>query len=98
MVLSTDNNVNNYHTDFVLLVMLLMALIAELTVKIRRLSYDQTIAYILQHLFKSNYFQAEHYYYTSQNIHTPYFCFCLLILFPQPEYTAVCCSLVIFIL
>ena len=49
MVLSTKNN---YYTNIISLVMLLVAPIAGLTVKISRFSLDPTIAYIYQHLFK----------------------------------------------
>ena len=38
VLLSTDNNINNYYTDFAIQVMLLMEPIAELTVKISRFS------------------------------------------------------------
>ena len=86
MVLSTENN---YYTNIISPVMLLMAPISGLTVKISRFSLDPTIAYIHQHLFKIYYFQFEHCYDTSQNIHTPYPCICLFSLFLQPKYTAV---------
>ena len=66
-----------------------MAPISGLTVKISRFSLEPTIAYIHQHLFKIYYFQLEHCYDTSQNIHTPYSCICLFSLFLQPKYTAV---------
>ena len=90
MVLSTENN---YYTNIVSPVLLLVALISGLTVKISRFSLDPTIAYIHQHLFKIYYFQFEHCYNTSQNIHTPYSCICLFSLF----FTAkVYCSWVIF--
>ena len=70
-----------------------MAPISGLTVKISRFSLDPTIACIHQHLFKIYYFQFEHCYDTSQNIHTPYSCICLFSLF----FTAkVYCSRVIF--
>ena len=86
MVLSTENN---YYTNIISPVMLLMAPISGLTVKISRFSLDPTIAYIHQHLFKIYYFQFEHCYDTSQNIQTPYSCICLFSLFLQPKYTAV---------
>ena len=86
MVLSTENN---YNTNIISPVMLLMAPISGLTVKISRFSLDPTIAYIHQHLFKIYYFQFEHCYDTSQNIHTPYSCICLFSLFLQPKYTTV---------
>ena len=90
MVLSTENN---YYTNIISPVMLLVARISGLTVKISRFSLDPTIAYIHQHLFKIHYFQFEHCYDTSQNIHTPYSCICLFSLF----FTAkVYCSRVIF--
>ena len=90
MVLSTENN---YYTNSIPRVMLLVAPISRLTVKISRFSLDPTIAYIRQHLFKIYYFQFEHCYDTSQNIHTPYSCICLFILF----FTAkVYCSRIIF--
>ena len=90
MVLSTEND---YYTNILSSVMLLMAPISGLTVKISRFSLDPTIAYIHQHLFKIYYFQFEHCYDTSQNIHTPYSCICLSSLF----FTAkVYCSRVIF--
>ena len=90
MVLSTENN---YYTNIISLVMLLVAPISGLTVKISRFSLDPTIAYIHQHLFKIYYFQFEHCYDTSQNIHTPYTCICLFSLF----FTAkVYCSRIIF--
>ena len=85
MVLSTENN---YFTNIRSPVMLLVAPISGLTVKISRFSLDPTIACIHQHLFKIYYFQFEHYYNTSQNIHTPYFCICSFSLFLQPKYTA----------
>ena len=69
--------------------MLLVAPISGLTVKISRFSLDPTIAYIHQHFFKIYYFQFEHYYDTSQNIHTQYSCICLFSLFLQQKYTAV---------
>ena len=69
--------------------MLLMAPISGLTVKNSRFSLDPTIAYIHQHLFKIYYFQFEHCYDISQNIHNPYSCICLCSLFLQPKYTAV---------
>ena len=78
MVLSTENN---YYTNIIASVMLLVAPISGLTVKISRFSLDPTIAYIHQHLFKIYYFQFEHCYDTSQNIHTPYSCICLFSLF-----------------
>ena len=86
MVLLTENN---YCKNIRSLVMLLVATISGLTVKISRFSLDPAIAYIKQHLFKIYYFQFEHCYDTSQNIHTPYSCICLLSLFLQPKYTAV---------
>ena len=86
MVLSTENN---YYTNIISPVMLLVAPISGLTVKISRFSLDPTIAYIHQHLFKIYYFQFEHCYDTSQNIHSPYPFICLLSLFLQPKYTAV---------
>ena len=86
MVLSTENN---YYTNIISPVMLLMAPMSGLTVKISRFSWDLTIAYIHQHLFKIYYFQFEHCYDTSQNIHTLYSCICLLSLFLQSKYTAV---------
>ena len=90
MVLSTENN---YYTNIISPVLLPVALISGLTVKISRFSLDPTIAYIHQHLFKIYYFQFEHCYNTSQNIHTPYSCICLFSLF----FTAkVYCSRVIF--
>ena len=49
MVLSTENN---YYTNIISPVMLLVAPISGLTVKISRFSLDPTIAYIHQHLFK----------------------------------------------
>ena len=85
MVLSTENN---YYRNIISLVMLLMAQISGLTVKISRMSWDPTIAYIHQHLFKKYYFQIEHCYDTSQNIQTPYSCICLFSLFFKPKYTA----------
>ena len=69
--------------------MLLVAPISGLTVKISRFSLDPTIAYIHQHLFEIYYFQFEHCYDTSPNIHTPYACICSFSLFLQPKYTAV---------
>ena len=66
MVLSTENN---YYTNIIPPVMLLVAPISGLTVKINRFSLDPTIAYIHQNLFKIYYFQFEHCYDTSQNIH-----------------------------
>ena len=69
--------------------MLLVAPISGLTMKISRFYLDPTIAYIPQHLFKIYYFQFEHCYDTSQNIHTTYSCICLFSLFLQPKYTAV---------
>ena len=78
MVLSTENN---YYTNIISLVMLLVAPISGLTVKISRFSLDPTIAYIHQHLFKIYHFQFEHCYGTTQNIHTPYSCICLICLF-----------------
>ena len=86
MVLSTENN---YYTNIISPVMLLVAPISGLRVKISRFSLDPTIAHINQHLFKIYYFQFEHCYDTSQNIHTPYSCICLFSLFLQPKYTAV---------
>ena len=86
MVLSTENN---YYTNIISPVMLLVAPISGLTVKMSRFSLDPTIAYIHQHLFKIYYFQFEHCYDTSQNIHTTYPCICLFSLFLQPKYTAV---------
>ena len=86
MVLSTENN---YYTNIISPVMLLVAPISGLRVKISRFSLDPTIAYTHQHLFKIYYFQFEHCYDTSQNIHTPYSCICLFSLFLQPKYTAV---------
>ena len=87
MVLSTVNNYN--YTNIISKVMLLLAPISGLTVNISRFSLDPSITYIHQHLFKIYYFQFEHYYDTSQNIHTPYPCICLFSLFLQPKYTAV---------
>ena len=90
MVLSTENS---YYTNIISPVMLLVAPISGLTVKTSRFSLDPTIACIHQHLFKIYYFQFEHCYDTSLNIHTPYSCICLFILF----FTAkVYCSRVIF--
>ena len=90
MVLSTENN---YYTNIIASVMLLVAPISGLTVQISRFSLDPTIAYIHQHLFKKYYFQFEHFYDISQNIHTPNSCICLFSLF----FTAkVYCSRVIF--
>ena len=86
MVLSTENN---YYTNIILPVMLLVAPISGLTVKISRFSLDPTIAYIHQHLFKTYYFQFEHCYNTSQIMHAPYSRICLFSLFLQPKYTAV---------
>ena len=63
MVLSTENN---YYTNIISPVMLLVAPISGLTVNISRFSLDPTIAYIHQHLFKIYYFQFEHCYDTSQ--------------------------------
>ena len=54
MALSTENN---YYTNIISPVMLLMAPISGLTVKISRFSLDPTIAYIHQHIFKIYYFQ-----------------------------------------
>ena len=55
MVLPTENN---YYTNIVLLVMLLLvAPISGLTVKISRFSYDPTISYINQHLLKNTIFK-----------------------------------------
>ena len=48
MVLSTENN---YYTNIISLVMLLVAPISGLTVKISSFSLDPTIAYNHQHLF-----------------------------------------------
>ena len=56
MVLSTENN---YYTNIIPPVMLLVAPISGLTVKISRFDLDPTIAYIHQHLFKIYYFQFE---------------------------------------
>ena len=78
MVLSTENTCN---TTIISPVMLLVAPISGLTVKMSRFSLDPTIAYIHQHLFKIYFFQFEHCYDTSQNIHTPYSCICLFSLF-----------------
>ena len=78
MVLSTENN---YYTNIISPVMLLVAPISGLTVKISRFSLDPTIAYIHQYLFKIYYFQFDHCYDTSQSIHTPYPCIRLLSLF-----------------
>ena len=78
MVLSTENN---YYTNITSPIMLLVAPISELTVKISRFSKAPIIAYIHQHLLKIYYFQFEHCYDTSQNIHTPYYCICLFSLF-----------------
>ena len=78
MVLSTENN---YYTNIISPVMLLVTPISGLTVKISRFSLDPTIAYIHQHLFKIYYFQFEHCYNTSQNIHTPYPSFVCLVCF-----------------
>ena len=89
MVLSTKNN---YHTNIISLVMLLMAPISGLTVKISRFSLDPTIAYIHQQLFKIYYFQFEHCYETSQYIQTPYSCICLFSFFTAKVY----CSQIIF--
>ena len=86
MVLSTENN---YYTNIKSPVTLLVAPISGLTVKISTIYLDPTIAYIHQHLFKIYYFQFEHWYNTSQNIHTTYSCICLFSLFLQPMYTAV---------
>ena len=73
--------------------MLLVAPISGQTVKISRFSLDPTVAYIPQHLFKKYYFQIEHCYDISQNIHTPCSCICLFSLF----FTAkVYCGQVIF--
>ena len=69
--------------------MLLMAPISGLTVKISRYSFNPTVAYIHQHLFKIYYFQFEHFYDTSQNLHTPNFCIFSFSLLLQPKYTAV---------
>ena len=90
MVLSTENN---YYTNIISLVMLLVAPISGLTVKISRFSLDPTIAYIPQHLFKIYYFQFEHCNDTLQNIHAPYSCICLFSLFFT---TNVYCSRIIF--
>ena len=57
MVLQTEN-IN--FTYFVSLGMLLMTPIPDPTVKILRFSKNPTIAHILQHLFKTNYFQTKH--------------------------------------
>ena len=85
---------NNYYTNIISLVMLLVAPISGRTVKISSFSLDPTIAYIHQHLFKIYYFQFENCYDTSQNIHTPYSKICLFSLF----FTAkVYCSRVIFV-
>ena len=90
MVLSTENN---YYTNIISLVILLEAPLSGLTVKISRFSYDPTIACSHEHLSKNYYFQTEHYYDTSQNIHTPYSCMFLFSLF----FTAkVYCSQIIF--
>ena len=90
MVLSTENN---YFTNIISLVMLLLAPISGLTVKISRFSLDPTIAFIHQHLFKIYNFQFEHCYDNSQNMHTPYSCICIFSLF----FTAkVYCSQIIF--
>ena len=78
MVLSNENN---YYTNILSLVMLLVAPISGLTVRNSRFSQDPTIAYIHHHLFKKYSFQIEHCYDTSQNIHTPYSCICLFSLF-----------------
>ena len=86
MVLSTENN---YYTNIISRVMMLVAPISGLTVKISRFSLDPPIAYIHQHLFKICYFQFEHCYDTLQNIHIPYPCIRLFSLFVQPKYTAV---------
>ena len=80
---------NNYYTNIISPVMLLVAPISGLTVKISGFSLDSTIAYIHQHLFKIYYFQFKHCYDTSQNIHTPYPCICLFSLLLQPKYTTV---------
>ena len=63
MVFSTENN---YYTNFISLVMLLVAPISGLTVKISRFSY------IHQHLFKKYCFQIEHCYNTPHDIHCTY--------------------------
>ena len=86
MVISTEKN---YYAKIISPVMLLVAPISGLTVKISRFSLDPTIGVIHQHLFKKYYFQFEHCYDTSQNIHTQYSCICLFSLFLQPKYTAV---------
>ena len=62
IVLQTENNI---FLNFVSLVMLLIAPILGPTVKISRFSSNPTIAHILQHLFKTNYFQIKHRYDTS---------------------------------
>ena len=85
MALSTENK---YYTRFVLLVMLLMTLISGLALKNSRISWDPSIAYIFQHLFKTRYFQAEHCYDTSQNRHGRYSGFYLFSSFSQQKYTA----------
>ena len=85
----TFNWNNNYCTNIISPVMLLVAPISGLTVKISSFSLDRAIVYIHQHLFKIYYFQFEHCYDTSQNIHTPYPCICLFSLYLQPKYTAV---------
>ena len=85
MVISTENN---YYTNIISLVILLMAPISGLKMKISRFSKDPTIAYIHHHLFKKYYFQIDRCYDTSQNKHTPYSCICLFSLFLQPKYTA----------
>ena len=86
MVLSAENN---YYTNIISLVMLLVAPISGSTVKISRFSLDPTIPYIHQHLFKKYYFQIEQCYDTSHKIHTPYSCIYLFSLVLQPKYTAV---------
>ena len=78
MVLSTKNN---YYTNIISPDMLLVARISGPAVKISRFSLDPTIAFIHQHLFKIYYFQFEHCYDTSQNIHTPYLAFVYLVCF-----------------
>ena len=86
MVLSTEND---YYTNILSLVMLLVAPILGLTVKISRFSWDPIKACIHQHLFKKYYFQLEHCYDNSQIVHAQYSFICLFSLFLQPKYTAV---------
>ena len=80
MVLQTEKS--NF-TYFVLLGMLLIAPISDPTVKIIRFSKDPTIAQIMLHLFKANYFQTEQRCDTSQNRHILNACCCLFCFFSQ---------------